>query len=107
MDSTFGAVRTGRVKRAAPVLPSVLSGGSSAMVAKPIPRWAGLALLLTISVVFGSNHVAARFAFERDLAMTDDAIKKMKKEVKRNPNDEAAKQVLRASYQNKIDLLKF
>lgn len=34
------------------------------MVAKPIPRWVGLALLLTISVVFGSNHVAARFAFE-------------------------------------------
>ncbi len=34
------------------------------MQAKPIPRWVGVALLLGISVVFGSNHVAARFAFE-------------------------------------------
>jgi drug/metabolite transporter (DMT)-like permease len=31
---------------------------------KTIPRWAGIAILLCISVVFGSNHVAARFAFE-------------------------------------------
>jgi hypothetical protein len=29
----------------------------------------------------------------------------MKAEVRRNPKDEAAKQILRASYQNKIDLL--
>ena len=48
---------------------------------------------------------SARFAFERDLAVTDDAIKKMKAEVKKNPKNEAAKEVLRASYQNKIDLL--
>lgn len=48
---------------------------------------------------------AARFAFERDLAVTDDAIKQMKAEVKQNPKNEAAKQILRASYQNKIDLL--
>ena len=48
---------------------------------------------------------AARFAFERDLAVTDDAIKKMKAVVKKNPKNEAAKDVLRASYQNKIDLL--
>ncbi len=34
------------------------------MQAKPIPRWLALTLLLSISVVFGSNHVAARFAFE-------------------------------------------
>ena len=31
---------------------------------KPIPRWMGVATLLCISVIFGSNHVAARFAFE-------------------------------------------
>ncbi len=37
---------------------------SSALQGKPIPRWVGIALLLCISVVFGSNHVAARFAFE-------------------------------------------
>ncbi len=48
---------------------------------------------------------SARFAFERDLAVTDDAIKQMKREVRKNPNNEAAKQILRASYQNKIDLL--
>lgn len=48
---------------------------------------------------------SARFAFERDLAVTDDAIARMRKEVKKNPNNEAAKDVLRASYQNKIDLL--
>ncbi len=48
---------------------------------------------------------SSRFAFERDLAVTDDAIKQMRKQVKENPRDEAAKQILRSSYQNKIDLL--
>jgi len=48
---------------------------------------------------------SARFSFERDLAVTDDAIARMKSEVKRNPKNEAAKDILRASYQNKIDLL--
>jgi len=50
-------------------------------------------------------RASARFAFERDLAVTDDAIKKMKAELGKNPKNEAAKDVLRASYQNKIDLL--
>lgn len=48
---------------------------------------------------------SSRFAFERDLAVTDEAIKEMKREVAKNPNNEAAKQILRVSYQNKIDLL--
>ncbi len=48
---------------------------------------------------------SARFAFEKDLAMTNNAIKDMKAEVEKNPKNEAAKQILRASYQNKIDLL--
>ena len=48
---------------------------------------------------------SARFAFERDMAVTNDAIKKMRAEVKQNPKNEAARQILRASYQNKIDLL--
>jgi len=48
---------------------------------------------------------SSRYAFERDLAVTNDAIARMRKEVRKNPNDEAAKQILRASYQNKIDLL--
>ena len=63
---------------------------------------------LTETVNNGKDEVlkpSARFAFERDLAVTDDAIKKMSAEVKQNPKNEAAKQILRASYQNKIDLL--
>jgi hypothetical protein len=48
---------------------------------------------------------SSRFAFEKDMAIVNDAIKKMKSEVRRNPKNEGAKQVLFASYQNKIDLL--
>lgn len=48
---------------------------------------------------------SSRFAFEKDLAVVNDAITRMKAEVKKNPKNEAAKNVLRASYQNKIDLL--
>lgn len=48
---------------------------------------------------------SARIAFEKDLAVVEDSIQKMKKEVRRNPKNETAKQVLYASYQNKIDLL--
>jgi hypothetical protein len=39
------------------------------------------------------------------MAVVDDAIKKMQREVRRNPKNEAAREVLRSSYQNKIDLL--
>lgn len=46
-----------------------------------------------------------RISYERDMAVVDDAIAKMKTEVKKNPKNESAKQVLYASYQNKIDLL--
>lgn len=46
-----------------------------------------------------------RVAYERDMAVVDDAIAKMRTEVKRNPRNESAKQVLYSSYQNKIDLL--
>lgn len=48
---------------------------------------------------------SARFAFEKDIAVADDTIKKMKSEVQKNPNNEAARVLLRNSYQNKIDLL--
>ncbi len=34
------------------------------MQSKPISRWLGILLLVFISIVFGSNHIAARFAFE-------------------------------------------
>jgi hypothetical protein len=37
--------------------------------------------------------------------MINKAIEKMQRQVRRNPNDENAKRILFASYQNKIDLL--
>lgn len=46
-----------------------------------------------------------RIAFERDLAVVNDAIVKMKDEVRRNPDNQAAREVLNASYRNKVDLL--
>jgi hypothetical protein len=46
-----------------------------------------------------------RVSYERDMALVNDTIAKMRKEVKRNPRNESAKQVLYSSYQNKIDLL--
>lgn len=46
-----------------------------------------------------------RVAFERDLAVVNDSISKLRAEVKRNPRNQSAKQVLYSSYQNKIDLL--
>lgn len=53
----------------------------------------------------GILRPSERIAYERDMAVVNDAIAKMKKEVKRNPRNESAKQVLYSSYQNKIDLL--
>ncbi|MGQ0509642.1 MAG: DMT family transporter [Betaproteobacteria bacterium] len=40
------------------------------MTEQPIPRWVGIALLLAIAVVFGSNHVAARIAFDHGTNVT-------------------------------------
>lgn len=48
---------------------------------------------------------SSRFAYEKDMAVVDDTIRKMKQEVRRNPKNKDAKQVLFASYQNKIELL--
>ncbi|MGI9036133.1 MAG: anti-sigma factor family protein [Pyrinomonadaceae bacterium] len=48
---------------------------------------------------------SARVSFEKGLAVVNDSIAKMQKEVRRHPKNEAAKELLRASYQNKIDLL--
>lgn len=48
---------------------------------------------------------SARMSFERDLAVVNDSIKKMKDVVRKNPKNQAARQVLYSSYQNKIDLL--
>lgn len=46
-----------------------------------------------------------RVEYEQNVAMIDKAIEKMQRQVRRNPNDENAKRILFASYQNKIDLL--
>lgn len=40
------------------------------MAEQPIPRWVGIALLAAIAVVFGSNHVAARVAFDHGTNVT-------------------------------------
>jgi len=48
---------------------------------------------------------SARFSYEKDLAVVNDTINKMKKEVKKNPKNQDAKQILFSSYQNKIELL--
>lgn len=53
----------------------------------------------------GIMRPAQRIAYERDMAVVNDAIEKMRREVKRDPKNESAKQVLYSSYQNKIDLL--
>lgn len=63
---------------------------------------------LSKSVEFQKDDVlrpSERIAYERDMAVVNDAISKMKSEVKKNPKNESAKQVLYSSYQNKIDLL--
>jgi len=46
-----------------------------------------------------------RVSYERDMAVVNDSIKKMRDAVRKNPKSESAKQVLYTSYQNKIDLL--
>lgn len=48
---------------------------------------------------------SAQVSFEKDLAIVNDGIDRMKREVKKNPKNESAKQILFASYQNKINLL--
>ena len=40
------------------------------MADQPIPRWVGIVLLLVMATVFGSNHVAARIAFEHGANVT-------------------------------------
>jgi len=49
--------------------------------------------------------VSGRVAFERDLAVVNNAIKRTQKVVRSNPRNQAARQVLYSAYQDKIDLL--
>ena len=48
---------------------------------------------------------SARFSYEKNLAVVNDTITKMKAEVRKNPKNTDAKQILFSSYQNKIELL--
>jgi hypothetical protein len=48
---------------------------------------------------------SARFSYEKDLAVVNDTITKMREKVRKNPKNEDAKQILFATYQNKIELL--
>ena len=63
---------------------------------------------LSKSVEFQKDEAmrpSERVSYERDMAVVNDSIAKMRQEVKKNPRNESAKQVLYTSYQNKIDLL--
>ncbi|HUX25800.1 MAG TPA: DMT family transporter [Burkholderiales bacterium] len=40
------------------------------MHGKPFPRWVSIAILLTIATIFGSNHIAARIAFDHGVNVT-------------------------------------
>ena len=48
---------------------------------------------------------STRVSYERDMAVVNDSINKMRDVVRKNPRSHAARQVLYASYQDKIDLL--
>lgn len=48
---------------------------------------------------------SSRVSFESDLAVVNDAIGRMQKVVRKNPRNQAARQVLYSAYQDKIDLL--
>ncbi len=50
-------------------------------------------------------RASSQIAYQRDLAVVDDAINKMKQVVRKNPRNQSARQVLYSSYQDKIDLL--
>ena len=52
-----------------------------------------------------SLKAGGQVAYQRDLAVVDDSIKKMKDVVRKNPRNQSARQVLYSAYQDKIDLL--
>lgn len=49
---------------------------------------------------------SARFAYEKDMAVVDATITRMKAEIRKNPANGDAKEILFASYRNKIELLR-
>jgi hypothetical protein len=101
------APRTRSAENAAPKQPDVVNPSLSANLADEDSY---IKTIAALEKTVGNRKdeilsSSARFAFERDMAVNDDAIKKMKEEVGKNPRNETAKKILRASYQNKIDLL--
>lgn len=46
-----------------------MSSPPSATAQRPIPRWIGAALLVVLSFLFSSNHVAARLAFDHGVTV--------------------------------------
>ncbi len=124
-EGTAVTLRRDRIENRAIKTPYVEPKGSSAIVNSPINEPKVEAPTTSENVLGEESYIktivtlkstvdnrkdevlssSARFAFERDLAVTDDAIEKMKEEVRKNPKNETAKHILRASYQNKIDLL--
>lgn len=53
----------------------------------------------------GTMGASERVSYERDMAIVDNAIARTRAQIKKNPKNESAKQILYSSYQNKIDLL--
>ena len=60
----------------------------------------------SITAQNASMKASGQVAFQRDLAVVEDAIEKMRKVVQKNPRNQAARQILYSSYQDKIELLK-
>jgi hypothetical protein len=60
----------------------------------------------SISAQNASLSVSNQVSYARDIAIVDDSIKKMRDVVRKNPRNQAARQVLYSTYQDKIDLLK-
>jgi hypothetical protein len=81
---------------------------------KPAELWEGEGTFLKTIATLESNvnekknsvlKASSRISFERDMAVVENSINRLQAEVRKNPKNDAAKQMLRISYQNKIDLL--
>lgn len=59
-----------------------------------------------VTIQSASLKASSQVAFHRDLAVVEDAISKMRRVVRKNPRNQAARQILYSAYQDKIDLLK-
>lgn len=118
-ETSFAAVRAATVSR-----PPVVTDRSNIAVRRPSNDYdatrtaaastaiPGEAMYVKTIATLGRSGEAGnvmraseRIAYERDMAIVDDSIKRLRSEVKRHPANQAARQMLYTSYQNKIDLL--